>query len=163
MRNRIIFLTLLLGTTLLFLPSSLSGKKVKQVHKIDASKGKKEKSSEKEVESDRLEADSVLRHSVIFSGYDKTANSSKETFHVINRSDTTIKKAGIRITYLDLRNRMLHSRETVINCDVPKGETRLVSIKSWDEQHTFYYYLSPEPKKTATPYKLSIDLLWIEP
>lgn len=104
----------------------------------------------------------LLKEHITFSGYDKPANANKETFHVTNSSPLTIKKAGIRVTYLDLKDRMLHSREAYFDCVVPPEETRLVSIPTWDIQHTFYYVLGPEPKRVATPYKVKIELLWIE-
>ena len=100
--------------------------------------------------------------SISFSGYDKPAPSSKESFHITNSSTKQINKVGIRITYLDLKDRMLHSRDVEVGCCVPGGESRLASIPSWDIQHTFFYYLGPEPKKVATPYKVTIKLLWVE-
>ncbi|MDE6796166.1 MAG: hypothetical protein K2J63_12800 [Muribaculaceae bacterium] len=103
-----------------------------------------------------------LTNSISFSGYDKPAPSSKESFHITNSSATTINKVGIRITYLDLKDRMLHSRDVEVDCYVPSGESRLAAIPSWDIQHTFFYYLGPEPKKVATPYKVIIKLLWVE-
>lgn len=155
----------------------MEAKKIKQAHKIestDNTKGRKKRGnlnkkrkriaahascllSQNDSLSISFEADSIK-----FSGYDKPVTASKESFHIINTSDIAIKKVGIRITYFDLKNRMLHLREETVDCHVPAGETRLTAISSWDLQHTFFYYLGPEPKRVATPYKVVIELLWVE-
>lgn len=149
-----------------------NAKKIKQVHKIETPRRVRGTSDLVMKKPKRIMAeDSVangaselsgITDSISFSGYDKPTPSSKESFHITNSSTTTINKAGIRITYLDLKNRMLHSRDVEVNCCVPGGESRLASIPSWDIQHTFFYYLGPEPKKVATPYKVTIKLLWVE-
>ena len=91
---------------------------------------------------------------VSFAGYDKEANSSQESFVLINASGVGITGYEVKIEYLDMQDRMLHSRTLKKRCDVPGGESRRFDIKSWDTQHTFYYYLGNEPKKVATPYKV---------
>lgn len=149
-----------------------NAKKIRQVHKIETPRGGRGTNDLPTKKPKRIMAeDSVtdgtaglnyITDSISFSGYDKPAPSSKESFHITNSSTTTINKVGIRITYLDLKNRMLHSRDVEVNCCVPGGESRLTSIPSWDIQHTFFYYLGPEPKKVATPYKVVIKLLWVE-
>lgn len=158
---------------MLFIPfSGVEAKKIKQVHKIEKPS---KNSGSAEDEPRRISAhdscslvlkDStkliIFADSVKFAGYDKPANASRETFHVINSSQGYIKKAGITINYLDLQDRMLHSRDVSVYCNTPAGETRLVSIPTWDVQHTFFYYLGPEPKRIATPYKVEITLQWIE-
>lgn len=168
----------LLCTVLYFLTfQEGEAKKIRQVHKIESTektKGRKKKGnsnnkkkriaahasyllSQNDSLSISFEADSIK-----FSGYDKPVTASKESFHIINTSEITIKKVGIRITYFDLKNRMLHLREETVDCYVPAGETRLTAISSWDLQHTFFYYLGPEPRRVATPYKVVIELLWVE-
>ena len=144
------------------LTTTSSAKKIKQLHKMEVSKNERDNPDQTSHKPKRIEADSTLISKLSFSGYDKPTTSSQETFHITNLTDTLIRKVGIRLTYRDLQNRMLHSREAEVECDIPAGETRIASIKSWDIQHTFYYYLGPEPKKTATPYKVNIDLCWIE-
>lgn len=98
--------------------------------------------------------------SIRFTGYDKTLPSKKESFLIVNRSDAEIKKIGIRITYLDMKDRMLHSRDITVDCTVPPGETRRGDISSWDVQNTYFYYLGPEPRRVATPYKVRFEPLW---
>lgn len=164
---------LLVGTTF-----DIEAKKIRQVHKIETSSDKKSSGTKKEnlkkkrkrifAHSSYLihlnDSSSILfeADSIKFSGYDKPVTASKESFHIINASTAPIKKVGIRVTYFDLKDRMLHQREEIINCIIPAGETRLTAISSWDMQHTFFYYLGPEPRRVATPYKVLIELLWVE-
>lgn len=89
-----------------------------------------------------------------FAGYDKEINSNKESFILINKSDREIKGYKVRIDYLDMQGRMLHSRIVEKSCEVPPNESRRFDIKSWDGQHTYYYYLGNEPKKVATPFQV---------
>lgn len=142
--------------------SDASAKKIRQTHKVF----KQDKKSATDSSAVILLHDSIelalYVDSLRFSGYDKPLTASKETFLITNSSKTDIKKVGIRITYLDLKNRMLHSREATVSAEVPANETRIVSIPSWDTQHSYFYYLGQEPKRVATPYKVKIDLLWIE-
>lgn len=153
-------------------------KKIRQVHKIESTSDKKLSVKKKDNLKKRRKRvpvhSSCLIHlndstnilfeadSIKFTGYDKPVTASKESFHIINASTAPIKKVGIRVTYSDLKDRMLHQREEIVNCNIPAGETRLTAISSWDMQHTFFYYLGPEPRRVATPYKVLIELLWVE-
>lgn len=109
----------------------------------------------------KLVADSVAfdLKNVSFSGYDKTVSSSKESFLITNHNAEAIEAIEVKITYLDMKGRMLHSREVRVSCYVPAGETRKADISSWDTQRTYYYHLGPAPKKVATPYKVKITPL----
>lgn len=102
---------------------------------------------------------------VSFAGYDKEANSSKESFIIINLSPYFISGFEIMIEYLDMQGRMLHSRLVKESCEVPPGESRRLDIKSWDTQHTYYYHLGNEPKRVATSFKVNFipRSYWIKP
>ncbi|MDE5567878.1 MAG: hypothetical protein K2J12_05495 [Muribaculaceae bacterium] len=102
-------------------------------------------------------ADSLL---FTFSGYEKTLRSAKETFFVTNRSDSTVDRLEVAITYKDMKGRVLDRRQVGIDLEVPAGETRRADIRSWDRQNVFYYHLSPMPRSShATPYRVSIVLV----
>lgn len=99
----------------------------------------------------------------VFSGYDKEATSSNESFILSNPTDRTITGFKVRIDYLDMKNRMLHSREVEASCFIPPGESRRIDIKSWDLQHVYYYYLGNEPRRVATPFQVAFHPMsvWI--
>lgn len=100
----------------------------------------------------------------LFAGFDKEVNSSKESFILKNDSQQKIIGFIVRIDYLDMKGRMLHSRTIEEEGEVPPGETRRFDIRSWDIQHTYYYYRGNEPKKVATPFdvKFTPEVFFIE-
>lgn len=98
---------------------------------------------------------------VVISGYDKPLSSRYETFFATNKGNTTITAINITLNYFDKHNRQLHSATRNINCTIPPGETRQLSISSWDKQKAFYYYLSPQPRRQATPYKVTHNINYI--
>ncbi len=101
--------------------------------------------------------DSILK----ISGYDKPLNSYKESFFATNNSNDTIIHIQLTFNYFDSQKRQLHSATKNINCTIPPGETRQLSISSWDKQKAFFYYRSPQPRRQATPYSVthSIDFV----
>lgn len=148
-------------------------KKIKNFFKIEKeNKFPQNSSSEEEFSGIKFSflsegtADSIItfKDKIAFSGFEKEVNSSKETFLISNKSLEVILGLEIRIEYLDLQDRMLHSRDIKEKCYVPAGETRKIDISSWDKQHTYYYYLGNEPRKVATPFKVRIIplSLWVE-
>lgn len=98
---------------------------------------------------------------VAIKGYDKPLNSTKETFFATNKGERTIVGINITFNYFDNQNRQLHQVTKTINCSIPPGETRQLSISSWDKQKAFYYYRSPQPRRQATPYKVSHNINFI--
>ncbi len=98
---------------------------------------------------------------VAIKGYDKPLNSTKETFFATNKGKSAIVGINITFNYFDNQNRQLHQVTKTINCSIPPGETRQLSISSWDKQKAFYYYRSPQPRRQATPYNVthSIDFV----
>ncbi len=99
---------------------------------------------------------------VVFSGYDKKNNSTKESFFVVNKSDRVLTGITLRIIYLTTDSVQLHSRLENINCDVAPGERCKIDIRSWDTQKSFHYYLSDAPhKKRSTPYIVYFDPITI--
>ena len=88
-------------------------------------------------------------------GYDKPLNSNKETFFVSNNGTSTITAMNITFNYFDSKNRQLHSASHTIECSIPPGETRQLSVSSWDKQKSFFYYRSAKPRRKATPYSVT--------
>lgn len=92
---------------------------------------------------------------LVISGYDKPLSSSFETFFVTNNTHATITAINITFDYNDNKKRQLHAVTKNISCTIPAGETRQLSIRSWDKQNSFYYYRSVKPRRQATPYSVT--------
>lgn len=106
--------------------------------------------------SDLKESDGIFQelNKISFVGFDKESGSNFESFIIKNEGTQRLRGFKVRVDYLDLQGRMLHSRTVEDTCLVPAGETRRIDVKSWDKQHTFYYYLGNVPRKVATPFKV---------
>lgn len=163
-------LTIILMSVISFFPSY--GKKIKNSFSIEkelkVKKGNLSSSEGRKVEisdsifNERKDLESLSN--VSFAGYNKEVNSPSESFIIINSSDHIIKGFEVKIDYLDIKDRKIHSRNITEHFNVPAGETRHIDVKSWDNQRVYYYYLGNEPKKVATPYKVSFTPIayWIE-
>lgn len=108
-----------------------------------------------------VQADSLtflqLARGITFSGFDKPAASRKETFLITNNSPRYIKAIEVEIIYSDPQGRMLHSRRELLSTPIPSGETRQVSIKSFDPQGTLYYIKSKPPKTGGQQFQVKIN------
>lgn len=103
---------------------------------------------------------------VSVNGYDKPLRSRRETFFTTNNTDRNLARIAFTIRYFDARQRQLHQTKHNIPADIPAGETRQISVPSWDHQFNFYYIRSTIPQRAqqATPYdvRISIDTLFFE-
>ena len=151
-------------------PSTALGKKIKTTFKIE--KPSKDKNNTTGLKSKIEGKEIILTDSLLlienkfcnFSGYDKEAGSNNESFILTNSGNSTLSGFKVKIDYLDLQKRMLHSREVIKPCLIPPGESRRIDIKSWDTQHVYYYYLGNEPRRVATPYMVEFHpmSIWIQ-
>lgn len=93
-----------------------------------------------------------------FSGYDKRPSATKESIFVTNSMPRHLKKVKVRLTYSDPKGRKLHSRDVMLECDVPPGQTRNVSFTTWDKQGRFYYCGGAAPRSGgASPYDITLE------
>lgn len=93
------------------------------------------------------------------SGYDKPVNSSRESMHVTNLSDSlAIVAMTVHLQYLDSQGRELHQRDVELYERISPSHTELVTFPTWDIQRSFYYILSTHPRRQATPYDLSATI-----
>ncbi|MBD5220244.1 MAG: hypothetical protein HDS72_08470 [Bacteroidales bacterium] len=99
-------------------------------------------------------------HLLDINGYDKPLRSRRETFFVTNNTTAPVASIAFTINYLDTSGRQLHSASQRVGVDIPAGETRQVSLRSWDEQQAFYYTRSAVPTRAAqaTPYDVTITV-----
>ncbi|MDE6272001.1 MAG: hypothetical protein K2M31_03235 [Muribaculaceae bacterium] len=158
----------LLGALLLIFPLMTMPKKISLKLKTTAlqSRPSRSQTGRKGSAVLPLEADSLqftrLRDGVSFSGFDKPASSRRETFLITNSTDQYLKGVEVRIVYRDPEGRMLHSRDEEIMINIPPGETRQVTIQSFDTQQTYNYRLSTPPKRRAAQlFDVELSLLRI--
>lgn len=97
------------------------------------------------------------------SGYEKMLRSRRESLFISNNSEIPVNGIALEITYLDMSDRQLHSREVARDCDIPPSETRMIDFPAWDKQQVWYYYLSEPPRTRfqATPFKVKIRVKYI--
>lgn len=95
---------------------------------------------------------------VSFAGYDKPLQSRRESFFATNGdSARTVERIWLTATYYDMAGRMLHRRTIAVDGPVPPGQTRQLTVPSWDTQRSFYYHLSTPPTRTpGTPYRVTL-------
>lgn len=91
-----------------------------------------------------------------FSGFDKPAYSRNESFFITNNSHDPLCRLELSVTYLLSDGRMLHERVIPVECDIPPGHTRNVTVPAWDRQGTFRYCRSKAPARGgAIPFDVS--------
>lgn len=154
----------------------LQAKRVKQILHVEKETKDEVKKRKRGAEcvvicmTDSTEGDggvSLLREKLkecSYAGYEKEANSNIESFILLNPGDTEILGFRVRIDYLDMKGRMIHSRDIEESGIVPPGEARRFDVKSWDKQHTYYYHLGNSPKRVATPFRVKFTPLefWVK-
>ncbi|UKI43839.1 MAG: hypothetical protein L6U16_12885 [Porphyromonadaceae bacterium] len=132
------------------------GRTKTSVHKLS--------STRMELECITTDADSVPEgvnpNAISIKGYTKKRERQQGgVFFVTNRTDRTISQIKLRLRYSTLTGEQLHERVATVNVTLRAGETRLVTIKSWDIQRQFYYYAGAKPRKKASPYKVAYRLI----
>ena len=95
---------------------------------------------------------------VTLKGYGKRASDSKESFFITNNTAHRMSAVRLLLRYTTMSGEMLTQRTVTVPVSLKPGETKLVSIKSFDVQRLFYYYAGPQPRKQATPFKVAFRL-----
>lgn len=103
--------------------------------------------------------------SVTLSGYEKPLRSATESVFITNSSERHIIGVVITTAYYDMSGRLLHKATRRHTTDIPPGETRQITYRSWDIQKSFYYCGSPQPRVAAVPFdiKQRVDTLFTSP
>lgn len=95
-------------------------------------------------------------------GYEKSQQSSAESFFVTNSTGRDIMSMTFSISYFNLKGEKLHSRTETVKCDIPPTETRKVDIKSWDSQRLWYYHGShARHNDFGNPYDIRIHIEYV--
>ena len=111
--------------------------------------------------SDGLLPDSLAQvdpDAVTLKGYSKRASDSKESFFITNNTSHRMSAVRLLLRYSTMNGEMLTQRQVTVPVSLKPGETKLVSIKSFDVQRLFYYYAGPQPRKSATPFRVAFRL-----
>lgn len=140
---------------LIILPLSVSARKTG--YRLPTKETDKEKRAQKEAGTFRVSiSDDTLsmysRRNIIFSGYEKKLQSTRESFFITNHTDRVILSVELSIEYLTPDGRQLNRKFHRIDCHIPPGETRAVDIKSWDTQRAFYYLPSEPERASGAPF-----------
>lgn len=100
--------------------------------------------------------------SVALAGYDKPLRATHETLFATNRLTHAITALGLRLLYTDMAGRTLHERTATVRVLIGPGETRMVKLRSWDTNRSFYYHGGPVPRTTGvTPYDVKASVEFI--
>lgn len=97
-------------------------------------------------------------NAVTLKGYSKRASDSKESFFITNNTAHRMSAVRLLLRYSTMSGEMLTQRAVTVPVSLKPGETKLVSIKSFDVQRLFYYYAGPQPRKSATPFQVAFRL-----
>lgn len=111
--------------------------------------------------ADGLLPDSLAQvdpNAVTLKGYSKRASDSKESFFITNNTNHRMSAVRLLLRYTTMNGEMLTQRTVTVPVSLKPGETKLVSIKSFDVQRLFYYYAGSRPRKQATPFKVAFRL-----
>ena len=95
---------------------------------------------------------------VTLKGFSKRASESKESFFITNNTAHRMSAVRLLLRYSTMDGEMLSQRSVTVTVNLKPGETKLVSIKSFDVQRLFYYYAGPQPRKQATPFQVAFRL-----
>lgn len=93
-------------------------------------------------------------------GYTKRQNDAKETFVLRNETHNyRISRVVLKLIYKTEAGESFHSREVSLECDLLPGESRMLSIGSFDVSKMYYYYKMPPKKASGIPFRIQYDLL----
>jgi len=109
-------------------------------------------------DSDSIALLQVNPAAVTLRGYNKRASDSRESFLVTNNLKTRISTIRLLLRYSTLNGEMIHERNVTVPVDLAPGQTRLVSVRTFDTQRVYYYYGSSKPRKQATPFTVAFRL-----
>ena len=97
-------------------------------------------------------------NAVSLKGFSKRASESKESFFITNNTSHRMSAVRLLLRYTTMNGEMRTQRTVNVSVNLKPGETKLVSVKSFDVQRLFYYYAGPQPRKQATPFKVAYRL-----
>ena len=110
--------------------------------------------------ADSTAADTVVNQNAVeLRGYSKRLSDSRESFSVTNHLPHRISGLRLLLRYTRLDGTMIHEREAAVEVRLDPGQTKVVSIPSFDRAHLYYYHRERAPRKQSAPYEVSYRLL----
>lgn len=95
---------------------------------------------------------------IIMKGFTKRASDTKESFFITSQLSHRISSVRLLMRYMTMDGSVLHQRRFVVPVDLKPGETKMVSVKSFDTQRRYYYFGGNKPRKSAIPFKVAYRL-----
>lgn len=99
-----------------------------------------------------------VANAVTVKGFSKRLSDGDETFFITNNTDSRLGHVTLTLLYTDVDGKMLHKRTATVECNVKKGESCMIKLRSFDRHRRFYYYLGPKPRKSATPFLVKVHV-----
>ena len=99
---------------------------------------------------DSLDTD-IDPNAVTLKGYSKRASDSKESFFITNNTKHRMSAVRLLLRYTTMSGEMLTQRTVTVPVSLKPGETKLVSVKTFDVQRLFYYYAVPSRASRPRP------------
>ena len=97
---------------------------------------------------------------ITLSGYRKTLTDAYESFFVNNQTPFHMSNITVTFYYTNAETGQVFKECTYeVPCDIPSGQMRQLSVRSFDRQHSFYYSGGRAPRRPATPYTIAYSLL----
>lgn len=96
---------------------------------------------------------------ITLSGYKKTLTDAYESFFVDNQTPFHLSSLTVTFHYTNAETGQVFKECTYeVPCDIPSGQMRQLSVRSFDRQHSFYYSGSRAPRRPATAYTIKYSL-----
>lgn len=103
--------------------------------------------------------DTLPAENVRITGYDKPLRSRRESMIVTNCGKEPFDSVRLTMTYTDDRGTLLNTRTITVAAHLHPGQAKSVSIRSWDVNNSYYYFLTPPTRAAGTPFRLSVSAL----
>ena len=90
----------------------------------------------------------------------ESVSDANESFFVTNGTPFRIARLRLKFVYYYAESgEMLHEEIRDVDCDIPSGETRRLSVRSFDRQRSMYYAGGRAPRRAAPPYRVKNEIL----
>ena len=93
-------------------------------------------------------------------GYSKLLGDARESFVLRNETQNyRISRVVLKLVYSLEDGRPIYRCNEIIECDLAPGASQRITIKSFDRDKRYYYFLTPPRRAVGTPYRVQYDVL----